>query len=322
MTAETVRIGTRGSALALWQARYVKSRLAALAPGTAVEIQVIKTSGDLIQDRALLEVGGKGLFVKEIQVALLAGEVDLAVHSLKDLPTEETAGLALSAVALREDPADALVSKGGVALADLPAGAEVLTGSLRRRAQLLHARPDLKVSPVRGNVETRLRKLDESAARAMVLARAGLVRLGLEGRVAQRLDPAEFLPACGQGALAIQTRADDPAGGGLVAALDDPPTRVAVAAERAFLAELGGGCQVPVGAYARAAGGGALAVTGMAATLYGSRLLRRTIAGVCADAAASAALGRRLAGEICSAGGDEILREVSGTIRDPAEGDP
>ena len=289
-------IGTRGSPLATWQADFVRTALLAEHDGLEVGVQVIRTRGDRALLAPLHAMPGKGLFTKEIENALLAGAVDLAVHSLKDLPTDLPEGLALAAVTAREDPADVLVCAEGLTLATLPRGAEVLTGSLRRRAQLLHLRRDLKVSPVRGNVRTRLRKLDGSGAAGMVLARAGLARLGLLDRVTERLDPAQFLPACGQGALGIEARADDASLRALLAPLDDAETRSAVAAERAFLAALGGGCQVPVGAYARIAGDGAvLTITGMVADIDGSRLLRRTVEVPLGGIAAAESLGRRLA---------------------------
>jgi len=297
-------IGTRGSPLAAWQADFVRTALLAEHEGLEVDVQVIRTRGDQAVQAPLHAMEGKGLFTKEIENALLAGTIDLAVHSLKDLPTDLPDGLDLAAVAAREDPADVLVCGEGLTLATLPQGAEVLTGSLRRRAQLMHLRRDLKVSPVRGNVQTRLRKLDESDAEAMVLARAGLSRLGLLDRATERLDPAEFLPACGQGALGIETRGDDASLRELLAPLDDAASRSAVGAERAFLAALGGGCQVPMGAYARIAGdGAALTITGMVADIDGSRLLRRTVEASFDGVAAAESLGRRLADRLRADGG-------------------
>ncbi|MCK4375072.1 MAG: hydroxymethylbilane synthase, partial [Candidatus Brocadiae bacterium] len=204
-----LKIGTRGSELALWQAGYVRDALRRAHPGLEVALEVIRTRGDDVPDAGPAPTEGKGLFTGEIERALLTGGVDLAVHSLKDLPTQPVGGLALAAFPERADPADALVARDGLTLDSLPHGAQVLTGSPRRRAQLLRRRPDLKVSPVRGNVQTRLGKLDESDAHAIVLARAGLVRLGLADRVTERLDPADFVPACGQGALAVEIRGDD-----------------------------------------------------------------------------------------------------------------
>ena len=206
---EACVIGTRGSPLAMWQADYVRRALIEAHPGLEVRIEIIRTTGDVLLEPPLARIGGTGVFTKEIENALLKRQVDLAVHSLKDLPTQLADGLRLAAVLKREDPADALVARDGRSLAQLPAGAKVLTGSLRRQAQLLHRRPDLKIAQMRGNVQTRLDKFDASDASAMLLACAGLARLNLSGRITERLDPAEFLPACGQGALAVEVRADD-----------------------------------------------------------------------------------------------------------------
>ena len=235
-------IASRGSQLALWQARWVETRLAAL--GMESRIEIIKTTGDKITDVPLAMVGTKGLFTKEIEEALLDGRADLAVHSLKDLPTDLPEGLVLAAVPAREDARDALV---GMKLAELPTGARVGTSSLRRAAQLRKLRPDLLIESVRGNLDTRLRKLDEGQYAAIMLAAAGLKRLGWGDRIAEILDPHAMCPAVGQGALAIETTA---AGCAAVASLDDAPTRAAVLAERGVLASLGGGCQVPIGAHA------------------------------------------------------------------------
>jgi len=250
-----VVIGTRGSALALWQTRYVGGRLRAAAPDLDVQIKIIQTRGDLVRDRALSQVGGKGLFVKEIENALLTGEIDLAVHSLKDMPTEQPEGLSLGSILERAEPRDALVVRGGAGgLEGLPSGARVGTSSLRRRAQLLAVRPDLQLLDLRGNVDTRLRKLREGQYDAVVLAVAGLVRLGYADAINQVLPLDLMLPAPGQGALCIEVRADDGSTQDLIAALDHPPTRWAAQAERAFLRRLEGGCQVPIGAYAEVSG--------------------------------------------------------------------
>jgi hydroxymethylbilane synthase len=307
-----LRIGTRGSALAMWQAEWVRDALTRAHPGLEVSLEVIRTTGDRVQKAPLPAIGATGLFTKEIEAALLAGEVDLAVHSLKDLPTRLADGLALSAVPAREDPADALVAAPGRTLETLPEGGELMTGSLRRRAQVLHRRPDLSVSGVRGNVQTRLRKFDESGADAIVLARAGLVRLGLAGRIAERLTPAEFVPAPGQGALGVETRADDEQTLALCRALDVPALRLAVSAERAFLAELGGGCQVPIGAYADWQAAGELTLTGMVAGLDGTRLLRRTHSAPAPSLDEARELGRLVAEILRAEGCQEILDEVAG----------
>jgi hydroxymethylbilane synthase len=246
-----IRIGSRGSALALWQAEHVKALLE--ANGHEVQIHVITTTGDRILDRPLESVGGKGLFLKEIEEAMLGRQVDLAVHSLKDVPTTLPDGLRLSAVLERADPRDALLT-GGKRLRELPAGATVGTTSLRRRAQILSLRPDLAVADLRGNVDTRIQRLREGRFDAIVLALAGLVRLGREAEATEVLEPREFVPAPGQGAIALESRARDEAVAAAAAALHHAPTARAVSAERAFLARLGGDCNVPLGAHAQVDG--------------------------------------------------------------------
>src|SRR5712692_5722060 len=238
-------IGSRGSQLALWQARWVQARLETF--GEESRIEIIHTTGDKITDVALSKVGTKGLFTKEIEDALLDGSIDLAVHSLKDMPTDLPAGLTLAAIPEREDPRDALV---GRHLAELPKGARIGTSSLRRAAQLRAIRPDLAIETIRGNVDTRLRKLDSGQYDAIVLAAAGLRRLGCDNRIAELLEPDVMCPAVGQGALAVETRADNGRAFEICARLEHAATRIAVTAERAALAALGGGCQVPIGAYA------------------------------------------------------------------------
>jgi hydroxymethylbilane synthase len=249
---ELVRIGSRGSPLALAQAREVQARLAAagkLDPAR-IKIKIIRTSGDAIQDRPLAEAGGKGLFTKEIEEALSAGAIDLAVHSSKDMPTVLPRGLVLSAFLPREDARDAFISRKAKSLRELPAGAVVGTASLRRQAMVLRLRGDLRVASMRGNVETRLRKLDAGECDATLLALAGLKRLGLASAATAVLDVDEFLPAVGQGAIGIETRADDAATRRLVGAINDPDTATALAAERAFLAVLDGSCRTPIGGHA------------------------------------------------------------------------
>jgi hydroxymethylbilane synthase len=255
--SSVLRIGSRGSPLALVQAREVQGRLAAacgLDPAD-IEIKIIRTTGDAIQDRPLAEVGGKGLFTKEIEEALLSGAIDLAVHSSKDMTTALPAGLALSAFLPREDARDAFISHKAQSLHDLPAGAIVGTASLRRAAMVKRLRPDLDIVPLRGNVETRLRKIEEGAADATLLAVAGLKRLGLLSAATALLDLDEFLPAVGQGAIGIETRADDAKTLALVAKIDDADTATALAAERAFLTVLDGSCRTPIGGHARVSGG-------------------------------------------------------------------
>ena len=246
------RIGTRGSRLALWQAHAVRDRIAAATghdPGT-IDIKVIKTSGDTIVDRPLAEEGGKGLFTKEIDEALLRGDINLAVHSAKDVPTILPPGLMIAACLEREDPRDALISNKAKSIAGLPRGAKVGTASLRRQAIMKRMRPDLEVAPLRGNVETRLRKLDAGEADAIVLALAGLLRLGIEARATSIMSADEFLPAAGQGAIAIEIREDDAAARSLLALIDHADTSTTLACERAFLAALDGSCKTPIGAYA------------------------------------------------------------------------
>jgi hydroxymethylbilane synthase len=293
-------IASRGSQLALWQAHWVQGELA--ARGHESRIEIIKTTGDKITDVPLAKVGTKGLFTKEIEEALLDGRADLAVHSLKDLPTELPAGLVLAAVPPREDPRDAIVGK---RLADLPAGAKVGTSSLRRAAQLRKTRPDLIVESVRGNLDTRLRKLDEGQYDAIVLAAAGLRRLGWADRIAETLGPEVMCPAVGQGALAIETRA---AGAGFDAAhtLDDADTHAAVLAERGVLGSLGGGCQVPIGAHARIAGG-RLFLLGLVASPDGSEAIQAEAEGPAEDAEA---LGRALGAALLERGAKRILEAV------------
>ena len=269
-----LRIGTRASKLARWQSDWVAAELRRL--GAVVEIVEITTRGDVEQLGPVASIGTQGVFTKEIQAAVLGGDVDLAVHSLKDLPTEQASGLALAATPPRETVADALVSNGAESLAELPAGARVGTGSLRRRAQLLHLRPDLHVAGIRGNVDTRLRKLDEGEFDAIVLAAAGLTRLGLAHRITETLEPLRMLPAPGQGSLALECRADDAATTALIRQLDDLQTRVGVIAERALLAALHGGCSAPIAAWGRI-DGALLRVDALVASIDGREVLRSSI---------------------------------------------
>src|SRR5262245_39884341 len=243
-----LRIGTRGSALALWQANHIAERLRAALPGLSVELVEIQTGGDQVRDLPLAQIGGEGVFTKAIQQAVLAGQADVAVHSLKDLPTQPVAGLALAAVPRRGPTGDVLVSKRHRAFADLPQGATLATSSPRRQAQLRHRRPDLRLVDIRGNVETRLRKLGEQQLDGVILAQAGLERAGLGAGITEILEASWMLPAVGQGALGLECRADDDATRTIVAKLDDAATHQAVLAERALLRGLGGGCQVPIGA--------------------------------------------------------------------------
>jgi hydroxymethylbilane synthase len=284
-----LRIGTRGSPLALIQANAVKSALAAADPGLAapdaIEIVVIRTTGDRVQDRTLAEIGGKGLFTKEIEEALLGGAIDLAVHSMKDMPTVLPDGLVIDGMLPRADPRDALVALTPGGLDVLPRGAVVGTASLRRQAQLLHLRPDLHVIPFRGNVETRLAKLAAGTAQATVLAQAGLDRLGKAAAASAVLAPEVMLPAVAQGAIGIERRAADARTQALMAAINDHPTMTAVAAERALLAELDGSCRTPIAALATLDGAGGLRLRGLVAAPDGSRLVAGEWNGPAAEAA-------------------------------------
>ncbi|MDA8387395.1 MAG: hydroxymethylbilane synthase [Nitrospiraceae bacterium] len=302
-------IGTRGSLLALWQARWVRSELLKLEPGLDIELNIIKTTGDKVLDTPLAMVGGKGLFVKEIEEALIAGRADLAVHSMKDVPTELPCELHLAAICRREDPGDALVSKQGAGFAGLPAGAHVGTSSLRRTCQLLRARPDLLVTSLRGNLDTRLRKLDCGDYDAVVLAVAGMKRLGFEGRITEILPPDIMLPAIGQGAVGIECRRDDSLANGLAGRLNHEETSVAVTAERAFLLRLEGGCQVPIAAYARAAGGG-LRIDGLVGEPSGGEVVRGGIEWK--DPAEAGNAGTKLAEMLIRQGAGRILARVYG----------
>lgn len=298
--ASIVRIGTRGSPLALWQANHVRDLLRPWAEPVLVEIQ---TSGDRIRDLPLAQIGGQGVFTKEIQRALLEGRVDVAVHSLKDLPTLAVEGLMLAAVPPRGPTGDVLVSCRYRRFEDLPNAAVVATSSLRRRAQVLYRRPELRLVDIRGNVETRLRKLREQDLDATILAQAGLERLGLGGTIAEVLDSSWMLPAVGQGALGLECRADDPLHRQLLGRLDHRPTHQAVLAERAFLRALGGGCQVPIGAHAQV-GGDRLTLRGVVLSADG----RRRVAGEMAGPPAGAEeIGQQLAQELLDQGARGLL---------------
>jgi len=307
--ATPVVIGTRGSKLALWQAEWVRSAIRQRFPGAAVELSVIKTQGDKILDVPLAKVGGKGLFVKEIEDALLQGRADVAVHSMKDMPSEIPAGLVIGAVPERETPTDVLLSRNGLPLRELPAGSVIGTSSLRRAAQLRHLRPDLEVVPLRGNVETRIRKLDTGPLAAVVLAAAGIKRLGLEHRVTEHLDDERMLPAVGQGALCIEVREQDPRVGPMVAALDHPATRTVVSGERAFLKRLQGGCQVPIAGHGRL-DGAFFTLTGLVADVDGSTVIKHRLSG---PACSAERVGIELAEILLSRGADEILKNLTST---------
>jgi hydroxymethylbilane synthase len=299
-------IATRGSKLALWQAEHIRSLLEGRL-GIDVSLLVLKTKGDIIQDVPLAKVGGKGLFVKEIEEALLDGRADLAVHSMKDVPMELPEGLVLGAVPPRENPADILLSVRHFSLADLPAGARIGTSSLRRQAQLLALRPDISIVSLRGNVDTRIRKLMDGEFDAIVMAAAGMNRLGLSAPSMVPLSPPAFLPAAGQGALGIEFRADRRELRDALAFLNHPETFACVAAERGFLAGLEGGCQVPIAAFAAIAPDGkSLTLEGLVADPAGTRGIRRSITG---DPGEARTLGLALADTVKAAGGVAILRE-------------
>jgi hydroxymethylbilane synthase len=302
-----IRIGTRGSHLARWQSEWVSARLRELHPGLEVELVEIKTQGDRDRNSPLAAIGGLGLFTKEIQRALLDSTVEIAVHSLKDLPTQGPEELTLGAVPPREDAADALIAPVHRTLDALPTGASVGTGSLRRRAQLLHARPDLKVVGIRGNVATRLNQALNGTLDGVILAEAGLRRLGLEGHVTQRLGPPLFLPAVGQGALGIECRASDAATRALLAPLDDPGTRRAVLAERRTLAELEGGCMIPLAAWGRDTADGLMALDAAVFDPDGLECLLASATGPRDD---PDGLGRQVAQELRSQGADRLLERV------------
>jgi hydroxymethylbilane synthase len=303
-----LKIGTRGSLLATTQSTWVKKQIETHHPGVSVELVIIVTKGDKILDVPLAMVGGKGLFVKEIEEALLRKDVDLAVHSMKDVPSELPEELHLGIIPLRENPHDAFISTRYKTLADLPQGATVGTSSLRRRAQLAALRPDLKIVDLRGNLDTRLRKLDEGQFQAIILAAAGLNRLGMSSRATGYFTAREMLPAVGQGALGIELRKDDAELLAGLAFLNDDKTTVAVAAERAFLHRLEGGCQVPIGAFAEVHNG-KVELTGLVASIDGKEVLKDSLAGPIEEAKE---LGTQLANRLLDMGGREILAEVYG----------
>jgi len=303
-----LRLGSRGSKLALWQAHHVAERLRAAWPELTVDVSVLVTEGDRSVESQLSFASGTGVFVREIETALLNGSIDLAVHSLKDLPTETPSGLTIAATPVRHDARDALICRKAAAVSELPDSAVVATGSPRRRCQLLKVRPDLRFQPVRGNVDTRLRKLDGGMFDAMILAVAGIERLGLTDAPYTPIPHALCLPAPGQGALAIEIRSDDAATLRFVSVLDDPHTAWCVTAERAFLAALGAGCLAPAGALATMSEG-RLELDAMVGSLDGTKLLRERLTGDPRDAKV---VGQALARRLIDAGGDAILRETKG----------
>ena len=308
MNRSTLILGTRGSKLAVHQSQWVQARLQELAPGLTISLQRIQTSGDKILDVPLAKIGGKGLFVKEIEDALLSREIDLAVHSMKDVPTALPEGLDILCVPPREDPRDALITRDGCRLDQLKPGARIGTSSLRRQAQLLHYRPDFTIEMLRGNLDTRLRKLREGQFDAIVLAAAGLRRLAWDAEITEYLPVHLSLPAIAQGALGIEARSDDTFVRELLSRFEHRPTRITVTAERALLHRLEGGCQVPIAAHA-ALEGDRLTVDGLVASVDGRRVIRHQIQGPASEAQT---LGTKLAERLLADGGDVILKEIYG----------
>lgn len=310
-----ILIGSRGSDLALWQAKFVKTHLESHFPDRLFEIKIINTTGDQVIDVALSKIGDKGLFTRQIETELLSGAIDLAVHSLKDLQTEQPDGLTIGAVCRREMPNDAFISNTAGSIDQLPRGAKVATGSLRRKSQLLNYRPDLEIVEIRGNVPTRLRKFDESDLDGLILAYAGLHRLGLDERVSQIIPFDIMLPAVGQGAVAVEVRDRDDDVRDLTASLDDTLTRQCITSERAFLRRLEGGCQVPIGAHA-ALEDGQIHLEGMVGSLDGTVVYREKISGPSAEAES---LGTRLAESLIAQGAANLLDATRAEAESPAK---
>ncbi|MEW7979210.1 MAG: hydroxymethylbilane synthase [Candidatus Sedimenticola endophacoides] len=306
MTDKTLRIATRKSPLAMWQAEHVSRKLRQAHPGLRVELVGMSTKGDKILDTPLAKIGGKGLFVKELEQGMLEGLADIAVHSMKDVPVELPEGLHLAVIMEREDPRDAFVSNHHQGVEELPDGAVVGTASLRRQCQLQERRPDLRIATLRGNVNTRLRKLDEGEFDAIILASAGLKRLGFEDRITGFLEPEQSLPAIGQGAIGIECRADDPWVNGLLEVLHDEETAICVAAERAMNNRLMGGCQVPIGGYA-VLNHGRLYMRGLVGEPDGTHIMRAEVSGTTDQAEE---LGIALAEELLGQGADQVLAHL------------
>ncbi len=301
-----IKIGTRGSALALWQANKVRADLVSLFPEILFELVIIKTKGDKILDVPLAKVGGKGLFVKEIEEALLNSSIDMAVHSMKDMPASIPPGLFIGSVPIRGNPQDILISGSGLKLSDLKFGATIGTSSLRRSAQLLHARSDLNIVPLRGNLDTRLKKLESENLEGIILAAAGVKRLGYDSRITEYIEEEIMLPAVGQGALCIEIRENDTDCHKLVSEIDHIPTKIAVSCERAFLNRLEGSCQVPVAAHGIIENT-KLTLTGLVASLDGTTIIRDRISG---DYTSAESLGIELAETLLTRGADKILESL------------
>lgn len=300
-----LRIATRQSRLALWQAEFVAAQLRRRHPQLDVQLVPMTTQGDRVLDRALAQIGGKGLFIKELEAAILEGRADIAVHSMKDVPGDMPAGMTIAAMLPREDPHDAFVSSKYASIEELPPGARVGTSSLRRQCQMKSLRPDLQVLPLRGNVETRLRKLDAEEYHAIILAAAGLIRLGLERRIARRIDFKQSLPAVGQGIVGIECRADDEQSLSLIQALDDSEARCCCEAERAFALRLQGSCQSPIAGFARLLGD-EIELQGLVGSEDGATIYR---AGDRAARSNACELGTKLANRLLAAGADKLLAE-------------
>lgn len=301
-----IKIGTRKSALALWQAEFIKNELQRLNPSITVELVHFNTKGDRILEKPLAEVGGKGLFTAELEAAMHAGDIDIAVHSLKDMPTELPQGLILGAISKREVPYDALISPQYKTLDKLPKGARIGTSSLRRQAQLLHRRPDLKIEVIRGNVQTRLNKIETEGLDGVILAQAGLKRLGLDHQITQVFTADEMIPAVGQGALAIECRADDVEMLDMLSLIDDEPTRLAVEGERSFLNQLNGNCQVPMGVHGTIEKG-QLTLKALIASTDGKTVYEGELSG---PATKSVMLGKNLAKALYEEGGKHIIEAL------------
>lgn len=314
----SLRVGSRGSDLALWQTEFIRQRLALTSPDTRVEVVIIETKGDRVLDRPLPQVGGAGLFIKEIEQALLDERIDFAVHSAKDVPSEVPEGLSLVAFTERDDPRDALIARNAKSLSELPPGATLLTGSLRRRSQALALRPDLRIEDLRGNVPTRLGRFEASSADGMILASAGLKRLSLEDRIAAAIPVTTMIPAVGQGALALEAREDDGFVQNRIARLEDRDTSRAVRAERGFLKRLQGGCQVPLAAHGRLKDG-RLHLAGFVGTIDGGRTLSRELT---SDPDAGEALGVELAERMLDAGARTILAQYAENPRGSEDRSP
>jgi len=309
MESRKIKIGSRGSPLALWQANWIKDQLESRNPDIPVEIVIIKTSGDKIQDVPLAKIGGKGLFVKELEEALLRKDVDFAVHSMKDMPIKFPFALCIASVTKRENPFDALISRNNIKLNDLPKGAKIGTGSLRRASQLLHYRPDLNLIPLRGNVETRIKKLETEGLDAIILATAGLIRLGWGDKISEIISPEILLPAMGQGAVGIEARKHDVDNQILLADMDDENTHLALDAERAVVTQLEGGCNVPIGAFATIEGN-EMTLRGLVASLDGKTLYKKELKG---DKVNAVTLGNEMGNALLDMGGDKIMREINST---------